>query len=382
MHGEDVRNAEDQMEGKIGYGGFGLPALAITNATAHIIDECILSGMALMVVAGMAVAFMGWVSIIMEVGIVMGGGVVFLGLAGTRFTRSFAQGYLRYAVNVGTKLFVFWVVISMANMMMNGNVVNPALAGLHGLWMSDILGNRGQPGSTSATETEGPTTLTYPSGLAAAPNGIIVSILPYTYLAFEFLLMAVVIYTIPAFAGRFVSSTSLLWEGTGVDSVHGSSEMNIIAGGFSSLQTMLRQWKSTEKGSPGHHGVPPSLREESPEMNAVAMAENTILAPTGKPGASDTWSLNHFGPSPQGKGEKSSIATSETFSILPESALGRTSSTGMLDQTVGAKDFAIQRRKPQSQLNEPMIIVPESSTIPAEQADDGITRASGEADMN
>lgn len=43
--------------------------------------------------------------------IVIGGGVLLLGFAGSRWTASFAEGYLLYAVRVGVKLFVLYLLI-------------------------------------------------------------------------------------------------------------------------------------------------------------------------------------------------------------------------------------------------------------------------------
>ena len=43
--------------------------------------------------------------------IVLGGGVLLLGFAGSRWTATFAEGYLTYAVRVGVKLFVIYLLI-------------------------------------------------------------------------------------------------------------------------------------------------------------------------------------------------------------------------------------------------------------------------------
>ena len=43
--------------------------------------------------------------------VVIGGGVLLLGFAGSRWTASFAEGYLLYAVRVGVKLFVIYLLI-------------------------------------------------------------------------------------------------------------------------------------------------------------------------------------------------------------------------------------------------------------------------------
>ncbi len=43
--------------------------------------------------------------------IVIGGGILLLGFAGSRWTVSFAEGYLVYAVRVGVKLFVLYLLI-------------------------------------------------------------------------------------------------------------------------------------------------------------------------------------------------------------------------------------------------------------------------------
>ena len=43
--------------------------------------------------------------------LVIGGGILLLGFAGSRWTASFAEGYLTYAVRVGVKLFVLYLLI-------------------------------------------------------------------------------------------------------------------------------------------------------------------------------------------------------------------------------------------------------------------------------
>ncbi len=52
--------------------------------------------------------------------IVLGGGVLLLGFGGSRWTVSFAEGYLLYAVRVGIKLFVIYLLVGLFTTMTNG----------------------------------------------------------------------------------------------------------------------------------------------------------------------------------------------------------------------------------------------------------------------
>ncbi len=63
--------------------------------------------------------------------IVLGGGVLLLGFAGSRWTVSFAEGYLLYAVRVGVKLFVIYLLIGVGmglpqQWLLTLDTVNPA----------------------------------------------------------------------------------------------------------------------------------------------------------------------------------------------------------------------------------------------------------------
>ena len=52
--------------------------------------------------------------------IVIGGGVLLLGFGGSRWTVSFAEGYLIYAVRVGIKLFVIYLLVGLFTTLTNG----------------------------------------------------------------------------------------------------------------------------------------------------------------------------------------------------------------------------------------------------------------------
>ncbi|MEM8515374.1 type IV secretion system protein TrbL [Massilia sp. MP_M2] len=64
--------------------------------------------------------------------IVVSGGVLFLGFAGSRWTTTFAEKYLSYSVSVGVKLFVTYLIIGLGDKVTDGWVAkltgNPGLA--------------------------------------------------------------------------------------------------------------------------------------------------------------------------------------------------------------------------------------------------------------
>jgi P-type conjugative transfer protein TrbL len=87
----------------------------------------ICGGMAILIFSSLLVLSLTYILITIETMIVMCGGVFFLGFAALRFTMPFSQGYLRYAINVGVKLFAFWLIVGIEGPMMPGVLANAGL---------------------------------------------------------------------------------------------------------------------------------------------------------------------------------------------------------------------------------------------------------------
>jgi TrbL/VirB6 plasmid conjugal transfer protein len=85
--------------------------------------------MVILIFSSLMLLSLTYIMITIETFIVMCGGVLFVGFAGSRFTMPFSQGYLRYAVNVGMKIYVFWLVIAIAASLMPGIIANAGITG-------------------------------------------------------------------------------------------------------------------------------------------------------------------------------------------------------------------------------------------------------------
>ena len=79
-------------------------------AEAHRLFELVLSGVALIVLMSFVAIQLQVVLVTIESYIVMFAGVFFIGLAGSRFTMPFSQGYFNYMISVGVKLFTIYLV--------------------------------------------------------------------------------------------------------------------------------------------------------------------------------------------------------------------------------------------------------------------------------
>ncbi len=175
----------------------------------HLLFNLAAFGMGMMVAASIAVVLLTLVMVTVESYIVMGAGVFFLGFAGLRHTSSFAQGYLSYAVNVGVKLFTFWLIISIESALMFRLLEEAALVMI---------------GSFAAAQFDGGNYLTQIlkfsfAGLTLAVAGLAV---------FTCMMMSALAYAIPNFAGSFVTGTTAL------------SAMSVLSGTISSIASSAK----------------------------------------------------------------------------------------------------------------------------------------------
>jgi TrbL/VirB6 plasmid conjugal transfer protein len=100
-------------------------AVAVQNAAFPITLIC--SVMALLTFSSLLVVSFTYIMLTIETSIVMIGGVFMLGFAGTRFTAPLSQGYMRYAFNVGVKVFAFWLIIAIEEPLMRGVLADAGL---------------------------------------------------------------------------------------------------------------------------------------------------------------------------------------------------------------------------------------------------------------
>ena len=94
-------------------------SLPIGNATIFIQIPALLFLISFAVIAGILLITL------IESYLVIGGGILLLGFGGSRWTATFAEGYLLYAMRVGVKLFVLYLLIGV------GMTLPP-------IWLSDL----------------------------------------------------------------------------------------------------------------------------------------------------------------------------------------------------------------------------------------------------
>jgi hypothetical protein len=110
---------EDQQT-SLEFGTFGTPGPPgsgdlghmFEGTIGHITFEFLVQILGMLVLAGAGIMFLSLALMTAESYITMFAGVFLLGFSSMRFTLPFTQGYLSYAVNVGTKMFTFWILIA------------------------------------------------------------------------------------------------------------------------------------------------------------------------------------------------------------------------------------------------------------------------------
>ena len=94
------------------------------------LGSTILSGLSAIIILLTFAVIAGQMLItLIESYIVVSGGVLFLGFAGSRWTTTFAEKYLSYSVSVGVKLFVMYLIIGAGQKLTNswGDLITPEL---------------------------------------------------------------------------------------------------------------------------------------------------------------------------------------------------------------------------------------------------------------
>jgi hypothetical protein len=98
--------------------GSGNLACSIGAGIGHLSFEFYAQFLGLLIIASLGIIFLSLMMLMSEAYIVMFAGAIFLGFSATRFTMPFAQGYLSYMFNVGARLFTFWIVIAIEQVLL------------------------------------------------------------------------------------------------------------------------------------------------------------------------------------------------------------------------------------------------------------------------
>lgn len=105
-------NMSQSMYMVLGRQGYGMTQIA----TAISADITVLISALLAIVAFGFIALQLLVTLV-ESYIIIGGGAIMLGFSGSRWTLPFAEKYIGYAISVGVKLFVLYLIVGLANHM-------------------------------------------------------------------------------------------------------------------------------------------------------------------------------------------------------------------------------------------------------------------------
>ena len=215
--------------------GFGYCDLAIINAAAteHAVFQLVCNGLALMIGLSVAAIFLQLILITIESYLVMGAGILFIGFAGSRFTMPFSQGYFSYMINVGVKLMVVYIVLGIEQQYMPGIMVTAGLT---------LLGQSSAPFIGQAA-------------LAIAAIG-----------AFQVVIAAALIWTIPGFAASFL---------TGQSSVSGSAVLQQAASTFAGASQTMAQLSSAKSSQNAMN----SSRSKAAEISNRRESEQSNRSP-------------------------------------------------------------------------------------------------------
>lgn len=92
--------------------GTGLPGLSTAFLMGHENFALFCIAMGMTCVMSAAGIFLTYTLLTFETQIIMAIGVIYLAFQGSRFTAQFSQGYMSYAINIGTKFFVFYFMVA------------------------------------------------------------------------------------------------------------------------------------------------------------------------------------------------------------------------------------------------------------------------------
>ena len=223
--------------------GDGYCDLSIINAAAteHAVFQLVCNGLALMIGLSIAAIFLQLILITIESYLVMGAGILFIGFAGSRFTMPFSQGYFSYMINVGVKLMVVYIVLGIEQQYMPGIMVTAGVT---------LLGQSSVPFIGQAA-------------LAVAAVG-----------AFQVVIAAALIWTIPGFAASFL---------TGQSSVSGSAVLQQAASTFAGASQAMAQLGSAKSSQSVMNSNRSSAAELSNQQHGNRSAGHLVNETMGNP---------------------------------------------------------------------------------------------------
>jgi P-type conjugative transfer protein TrbL len=88
------------------------------GAIGHITFEFLVQALGILVIAGAGIMSLSLTLYTVESYIAMFAGAFFLGFSSFRFTLPYTQGYLRYTIGVGVKLFTYWLLIAIESIVL------------------------------------------------------------------------------------------------------------------------------------------------------------------------------------------------------------------------------------------------------------------------
>jgi hypothetical protein len=111
-------SAESAIAGIVVF-GTGVPGLSTAFLMGHENFSLFCIAMGMTCVMSAAGILLTYVLLTFETQIVMMIGVIYLAFQGSRYTAQFSQGYMSYCINIGTKFFVFYFMVSILGQMLD-----------------------------------------------------------------------------------------------------------------------------------------------------------------------------------------------------------------------------------------------------------------------
>jgi type IV secretion system protein TrbL len=234
--------------------GNGDLGAALAAMGGHTLFSNICVGFGLLIMMSMMIIMMTQAMIVAEAAIVMTAGVFFLGFAGTRFTMPYTQGYLSYAVQVGAKLFTFWLIIGILKPMLDP-IVHASIYAMAGAVI--------------------------PFGF-----GSLAFLIPSAITVFQCMMLAALAWGVPNFAAGFLNGTSALNAGQVL-----TSSVGAMMGGATIMQSLL----SKAQGNAGKAGEKRAAHEQSKGEAKEAWKNGEYGTAIGRSiGAAGTFSLSSY----------------------------------------------------------------------------------------
>jgi TrbL/VirB6 plasmid conjugal transfer protein len=274
-----VDSAEAAASGIVVF-GTGVPGLSGAFLAGHENFQmfCIALGMTcVMSAAGLLLTFL---LLTFETQIVMAIGVIFLAFQGSRFTAQFSQGYFSYAINVGTKFFVFYFMVAIL-----GGILDP---------------NAGSIGASIAGLAAG---AAIPFGAGSIALVALTSPIPVICL-----ITSVLVAAIPNFAGSLLQGTSALSASAAMGSQIVSGMAGAVGGGIHEGSNVARGAisdranKNKAGGAGGAGGGAAQGGHQGPQDTGAGKAEHVKMTAAGGAAPADAGAAPGAAPAAAGGG--------------------------------------------------------------------------------